>query len=152
MRVSLLSITMACQVLFLASQSLSQTPTLRPERVHFSASFPQGHGVLFALSASDAKRTVSSSNGEFESVLQLRGDVEVRQTTCPPKNGGCVTSPMILHADAIDYNENTGQMVARGNVYTSFVEPTSKQPRLQGDAPEPTRRPILSRSDSPAPE
>jgi hypothetical protein len=95
MKLLILSVAIACQLSPLASRAVCQESRSQPERLHFAVSFPQGHKVLFELTATSAQRVLSSS------VLQLTGDVEVRMTTCPPQGHVCVTSPMVLHADAV---------------------------------------------------
>jgi lipopolysaccharide assembly outer membrane protein LptD (OstA) len=146
MKLLMLTVAMACPTFALASQSVSQETKAPPQRLHFGISFPQGRPVLFDLTASSAKRVLSGA--ETESVLQLRGNVEVRMTTCPAKGHGCVTSPMVLHADAIDYNEKTGEMAAHGNVHTIFIGPSPEPHPAHDHAPEPLQRPVLARATS----
>jgi lipopolysaccharide assembly outer membrane protein LptD (OstA) len=142
MKLLMLSVVMGCQLFAAASQGVCQEAKPQPERLHFAFSFPQGHKVLFELTATSAQRVLSSS------VLQLTGNVEVRMTTCPPHGHGCVTSPMVLHADAVDYNEVTGQINAHGDVHTAFIELSPRGHRRQGYAPEPLQRPVLARAGS----
>ena len=142
MKLLILSAAIACQLSPLASRAVCQESTLQPERLHFAFSFPQGHKVDFELTATSAQRVLSSS------VLQLRGNVEVRMTTCPPQGHMCVKSPMVLHADAVDYNEATGQIDTHGDVHTTFIEPSPRGHRPQGYEPEPLQRPVLARARS----
>jgi lipopolysaccharide assembly outer membrane protein LptD (OstA) len=141
MKLLILSVAIACQLSPLASRALCQESRSQPERLHFAFS-PQGHKVLFELTATSAQRVLSSS------VLQLTGNVEVRTTTCPPQGHVCVRSPMVLHADAVDYNEATGQIDAHGDVHTTFTELSPRGPRPQGYEPEPLQRPVLARAGS----
>lgn len=53
---------------------------------------------------------------------------------------------MVLHADAVDYNEATGQIDAHGNVHTTFIEPSPRGHRPQAYEPEPSQRPLLARA------
>lgn len=69
-------------------------------------------------------------------------------TTCPPQGNECVTSPMVLHADAVDYNEATGQIDAHGDVHTAFIELSPRGRRPQGYEPEPLQRPVIARAGS----
>ena len=150
MKLLVVSIAMTCLSFVSASRAVCQNTNLKPQQLHFAISFPEGHRVLFELTASDAKRILTSGGGgpESEYILQLRGNVEVRTTTCPPTGNVCVTSPMVLQADAVDYNEKTGEINARGDVHTSFIDPSPRQPRPQGYAPEPLQRPTLARTRS----
>ncbi len=80
------------------------------------------------LAASQAQRDISArgalSSAEIQSVLQLRGNVEVMM--CSPGNHGCDYGSMVLHADAVDYNEQTHELDARGGVR---IRPYRSQPR-----------------------
>lgn len=62
---------------------------------------------------------------EGDSILQLRGNVEVRTIVCQPTGNACDKSPVVLRADAIDYNETTGELQAHGVVHTVLTEPRS---------------------------
>ena len=141
MKLLILSVAIACQLSPLASRAVCQEGRSQPERLHFAFS-PQGHKVLFQLTATSAQHVLSSS------VLQLTGNVEVRTTTCPPQGHVCVRSPMVLHADAVDYNEATGQIDAHGDVHTTFIELSPRRHRPQGYEPEPLQRPVLARAGS----
>jgi lipopolysaccharide assembly outer membrane protein LptD (OstA) len=140
MKLLILSVAIACQLSPFASRA--QESGSQPERLHFAFSFPQGHKVLFELSATSAQRILSTS------VLQLTGNVEVRMTTCPPQGKVCVASPMVLNADSVDYNEATGQIDAHGDVHTTFIKLSPRGHRPQGYEPEPLQRPVLARAGS----
>ena len=141
MKLLILSVAIACQLSPLASRAVCQESRSQPERLHFAFS-PQGYKVLFELTATSAQRVLSSP------VLQLTGNVEIRMTTCPPQGHVCVRSPMVLHADAVDYNEATGQIDAHGDVHTTFIKLSPKGHRPQGYEPEPLQRPVLARAGS----
>ena len=142
MRLLILSVAVACQLLPLASRAPGEESASKTERLHFEFSFPQGHKVLFELTSASAQHVLSTS------ILQLTGNVEVRMTTCPPQGHTCVKSPMILHADTVDYNEATGQIDAHGNVHTTFRDHSPGQQRSQGHEPEPLQRPVIARAAS----
>lgn len=154
MKLLLLSVALACQVFAFSSRSAcqvksvggadpdrphmahgQQSPTdpAQPERLHFSIPFPDGDTGRVELAASSAQRDLSTT--ETQSVLQLRGKVEVRMVTCPPKGHGCDFRSMVLHADAVDYNVKTGALDAHGNVhidpYRSNFEILPKQSSLK---------------------
>ncbi len=139
MKILILSVAIACQLSPLVSRAVCEEVKSPPERLHFAFSFPQGHKVLFELTAMNAQRVPSSQ------ILQLTGNVEVRMTTCPPQGRACVASPMLLHAESVDYNEATGQLDAHGDVYTTFIEVPTKGHRSPTYEPEPLERPVLAR-------
>jgi len=124
MKLLMLSAAMVCQVLALASRSVCQETKAQPERLHFSMPFPDGHKVKFELVASSAQRIPSSD--KTGDVLQLRGNVEVTMITCRPTGNLCDKSPLVLHADAVDYNEKTGEIDTHGDVHIVLIEPISK--------------------------
>jgi hypothetical protein len=103
----------------------SQRPYLNytdSPRLYFLMSPTESSGVV-VLVASSAQRDLSSlldlSSADTRTVLQLRGNVEV--TMCSPEghgdSHGCDRGSVVLHADAVDYNEKTGEMDVRGNVH-----------------------------------
>jgi lipopolysaccharide assembly outer membrane protein LptD (OstA) len=71
------------------------------------------------LAASNAQLNLSPqsnlTSAEIESVLQLRGDVQVRM--CAPSSHGCDKWSILLRADAVDYNEQTREIDAHGDVH-----------------------------------
>ena len=71
------------------------------------------------LAASNAQLTLSPqqnlTSAEVESVLQLRGDVQVRM--CAPAGHDCDKWSILLRADAVDYNEQTRAIDAHGDVH-----------------------------------
>lgn len=121
MKLLFLSVTLACQLFLFASLSTCQETKALPDRLHFSMPFPEGHKVIFDLSASSAQRVPSSS--QTGSILQLRGSVEVRMTTCRPAGNICDRSPIVLRADGVDYNERTGEIETLGEAHIVLIEP-----------------------------
>jgi hypothetical protein len=86
-------------------------------RLHFMTPSSNITGRV-ELAASNAQRNIrvrrGLSSAETESVLLLRGNVEVMM--CSPGNHGCDHGSMVLRADAVDYNEQTHELDARGYV------------------------------------
>jgi hypothetical protein len=129
MKLLMLSVVMACQVFALASQGVCQEAKPQPDRpylmhtksprLHFSIPPTESTGRV-ELTASSAER----SSTETEAVLQLRGNVEVMM--CPPGGHGCDNGSMVLHADAVDYNEKTHGIDVHGGVH---IEPYRSQPQ-----------------------
>jgi hypothetical protein len=117
MRLLLLGAVIAFQGFAFAPQSACQETKAQPERLHFSMPFPSGHKVIYELVASSA---------EAESVLKLRGDVEMTTMTCRPTGNVCDKSPMVQRADAVDYNERTGEIQTHGDVHIILIDPVSK--------------------------
>jgi lipopolysaccharide assembly outer membrane protein LptD (OstA) len=64
------------------------------------------------------------SSTETEAVLQLTGNVEVMM--CAPGGHGCDNGSIVLRANAVDYNEKTHEIDARGDVH---IEPYRRQPQ-----------------------
>ena len=123
MKFLLLSLAIACEAFAVNCRATCQETSPQPERQRFLYPFPNNSFKgRFELAASHAQRVqVQSSNG---TVLQLRGNAEVVTVVCrPPTNDPCVKSPLILRADAVDYNEKTGEISATGNVHTVLTQP-----------------------------
>jgi hypothetical protein len=137
MKLLMLSAVIACQVLAFASQGVCQEakpqadrPYLmhtKAPRLHFLIPPTESTGRV-ELTASSAERNLSAlrniSSTETEAVLQLRGNVDVMM--CAPGGHGCDSGSMVLHADAVDYNEKTHEIDARGDVH---IEPYRSQPQ-----------------------
>jgi lipopolysaccharide assembly outer membrane protein LptD (OstA) len=119
MKLPTLGVAIACQILGLASLAVCQEKEAQPERLHITRPFPEASPGRVELTASSIERDLSSK--ESESILLLKGNVEVRMITCgrskrPDDGVVCDEGSMILHADTVDYNEKTGEISARGNV------------------------------------
>jgi hypothetical protein len=131
MKLLMLSVAMACQAFAFAPQGICQQQNPQPERpyltyteaprLYFSVPATERIGRV-ELAASNAQRTLSPqanlTSAEIESVLQLRGNVQVRM--CEPSSHGCDKGSIFLRADAVDYNEQTREIDARGDVH---IEP-----------------------------
>jgi len=121
------SAAVACLVLSFVSQAISQEYPAQPERLHLKRPFPDNTPGRVELTASTAQRDLSTK--QSESILQLRGSVEVRIITCGPNDRGkvvCDNGSMVLHADRVDFNENTGEIHARGDVRIAPYQAKSK--------------------------
>jgi len=117
MKLLTLGVAVACQISAFAALAMCQEKEAQPERLHITRPFPDAPGRV-ELTASSIERELS--NKESESIFQLKGKVEVRMVTCGRGSRGncmvCDQGSMMLHADAVDYNEKTGEISARGNV------------------------------------
>jgi hypothetical protein len=136
MKLLMLSLVMS-QVLAFVPQGLCQEKQPAPRRpylehkevprLHFMTPSTGNTGRV-ELAASSAQRDIKAPRGlssaEVQSVLQLRGNVEVMM--CSPGNHGCDHGSMAIHADAVDYNEQTHEIDARGDVR---IKPYRSQPR-----------------------
>lgn len=116
------SLLVVGQFLGFTPRVVCQEATAGTARLHFSFPFPQNFNGRYELTASNAQRV--HTDGAAESILQLRGDVEVRTIVCRPTGNICDKSPIVLRADAIDYNEATGEIRAQGSVNTILVKPS----------------------------
>lgn len=85
-------------------------------RLHFMIP-PRGNTGEVVLEAWNAQRVltgpVNLSSAEIESVLELKGAVRVEM--CSPGALGCEPGSIVLHADAVDYNEKTQEIEAHGD-------------------------------------
>ena len=134
MKLLMLSVAMACQAFAFAPQGVCQQQNPQPERPYMTYteaprlyfSMPPAERIgRVELAASNAQLTLSPANltsAEIESVLQLRGNVQVRM--CAPSSRGCEKWSILLQADAVDYNEQTREIDARGDVH---IEPYRSQ-------------------------
>ncbi len=127
MRLPVLSVLVACLLFLAAPRGLSQQPNPQPERpylihtesprLHFSMPPTESAGRV-ELAATNAQLTFSSeptlTSAEIDSILQLRGNVQVR--ICLPSRYGCEKGSLLLHANAVDYNEKTREIDAHGDV------------------------------------
>jgi lipopolysaccharide assembly outer membrane protein LptD (OstA) len=120
MKLLTLGAAIACQILTFASLAVCQEKEAQPERLHITRPFPETSPGRVELTASSIERDLSSK--ESESILLLKGNVEVRMITCDRSKSDdhgvvCDEGSMMLHADTVDYNEKTGEISARGNVH-----------------------------------
>jgi hypothetical protein len=127
MKILMPGVAVACAALAFASEGICQQQ--KPEsdrpyleytetsRLHFNVP-PNGNTGRVVFESWSAQRILSSpldlSSAEIESVLKLKGAVQVRM--CSPGGLGCEQGSMVLHADAVDYNEKTQEIDAHGNV------------------------------------
>jgi lipopolysaccharide assembly outer membrane protein LptD (OstA) len=137
MKLLMLSAVMACQFFAFASQGVCQEAKPQPDRpylmhtkaprLHFLIPPTESTGRV-ELTASSAERDLSAqrntSSTENEAVLQLRGNVEVMM--CSPGGHGCDNGAMVLHADMVDYNEETHEIEAHGDVH---IDPYRSRPQ-----------------------
>ena len=118
MKLLTLGVAVACQIFAFAALAMCQEKEAQPERLHLTRPFPEISPGRIELTASSIERDLSSKKSE--SIYQLKGNVEVRMVTCGRGRHGnsmvCDQGSMMLHADAVDYNEKTGEISARGNV------------------------------------
>jgi lipopolysaccharide assembly outer membrane protein LptD (OstA) len=112
-----------------APHAICQDNRSQPERLHLTRPFPQSSPGRVELTASNIQRDLSSK--ERESIIHLRGNVEVRMVTCGPAGRddamACDKGSMVLHADEVDYNEKTGEINARGDVRVTPYQPSARQ-------------------------
>ena len=120
-------VAVACAAFAFASEGVCQQQDQQAERpylthteaprLYFSMPPTERIGRV-ELVASNAQLTLSPqpnlTSAEIESILQLRGNVQV--TMCAPSSHGCDKWSILLRADAVDYNEQTREIDAHGNV------------------------------------
>jgi hypothetical protein len=123
MKLLLPCVVMACQLFACASLTLCQETKGQQDRLHFLFPFPDGHNVVFSMEASNAQRI--PSNVGAGDVLQLRGNVELTMKAC--QRGECRKTPVVLHADGVDYNQKTGEIHTHGDVHIVLIDQVSKK-------------------------
>jgi hypothetical protein len=109
----ILSMVIIWQVSGFTSRAISQEPNGQAGRLHFTFPFPDGFKGRYELTASNGQ--LIHPNGGKDSILELRGNVEMRTIVCRPASNVCDKSPLVLRADAIDFNETTGEIQAQGS-------------------------------------
>jgi hypothetical protein len=127
MKLLMPGVAVACAAFAFASEGVCQQQNQQPDRpylehtetsrLHFTVP-PNGNTGRVVFEAWSAQRILSGpldlSSAEIESVLKLKGAVQVRM--CSPGGLGCEQGSMVLHADAVDYNEKTQEIDAHGDV------------------------------------
>lgn len=81
----------------------------------------QKHLVAFVVNGWANMLSAQSivKGAEYPTVVYLKGNVEVKTPVCPlvgKKPAKACDSYMVLHADAAEFHEDTGQIEAHGNV------------------------------------
>jgi hypothetical protein len=101
--------------------ALSFTVALRSVRGEEASEAQQKHLIAFVVDGWESRLSALSieRGAEYPTVVYLKGNVEVKTPVCPllgkrpPK---ACDSYMVLHADAAEFHEDTGQIEAHGNV------------------------------------
>jgi lipopolysaccharide assembly outer membrane protein LptD (OstA) len=133
MKLLTLCVAMASQFCAFATLAICQQTKTQSERLHLTRPFPERGAGRVEVTATSIQRDLSSK--ESESIIKLKGNVEVRMVTCGPTGHSghddefvCGKGSMLLHADEVDYNEKTGAIDARGNVHIApYQYPSSKK-------------------------
>jgi lipopolysaccharide assembly outer membrane protein LptD (OstA) len=126
MKLPVLSVVVACLSFISGPRGVCQQQNPQAERpylthtesprLHFLMPFTESTGPV-ELAASNAQFTLSPqpnlTSAEIESVLQLRGDVQVKMCSGSIQ---CEKWSMLLRADSVDYNEQTHEISAHGDV------------------------------------
>jgi hypothetical protein len=117
MKLTILGLAIASQVFTFAPRGICQDNPAQPERHQIVRPIPESGGGRVELTALRIERDLSSRAGE--SIVQLRGDAEIRMINCVSSGQGgtrVCENAMVLHADEVNYNEKTGEIEANGNV------------------------------------
>ena len=128
MKLPVLSVFVACLPFLPAPTATGQQQKSQPERPYLThAESPRLYFTMppterrgrVELAASNAQLDLGAqanlTSAEIESVLQLRGNVQV--VMCSPGGHGCDNGSILVRADAVDYNEKTGEMDVHGDVH-----------------------------------
>src|SRR5258706_2147328 len=92
------------------------------DQKHFAAHTPSA-AVSFVADSIQRQDPSGSTSQRFASVVQLRGNVQIR-TCCVQAPDGSKKRPprqvVMMRAEEVDFNQETGEMDVRGNVRVSF--------------------------------
>ncbi len=112
-----LFVAIVCQSLNFVPQASCQDNKAQLDRLYVTRSIPETGGGRVELAASEVQRDIS--NKASESIIQLKGNVEIKMITCAPtgrREGVVCEGAMVLRADAVEFNEKTGEIAASGHV------------------------------------
>ena len=118
MKLLTLFVAIACQGFNFVPRASCQESKAQLERLYLTRPIPESGGGRVELAASEVQRDLSSKASE--SIMQLKGNVEVKMITCTPtgrREGVVCESAMVLRADAVEFNEKTGEIAASGHVH-----------------------------------
>ena len=118
MKLLTLFVAIACQCLNFVPRASCQDNKAQSERLYLTRSIPESSGGRVELAASEVQRDLSSKASE--SIIQLKGHVEIKMITCTPtarREAKVCEGAMVLRADAVEFNEKTGEIAASGHVH-----------------------------------
>jgi hypothetical protein len=136
MKLLMLSVAIACQAVVFSPRGVSQEQRPQPDRpylehtetsrLYFMTITSEGRRVDFT--ASSAQRVLSGpldvSSANIDSILHLKGAVDVRM--CSERNCSRDHGAILVHADAVDYDDKTQEIDAHGDVR---IEPFPSRPQ-----------------------
>jgi len=111
------------------------------DQKHFAFHTPSA-ATSFVADSIQRQDPVSTSQ-RFASVVQLRGNVQIRTCCIQAPDWSKKRSPnpprqvVMMRADEVDFNQETGEMEVRGNVRVSL----QNYPNQTGTNPAPHKRP-----------
>jgi len=117
MKLLTLSVVIVCQSFSFVPQATYQDNKAQLDRLYVSRSIPESGGGRVEFAASEVQRDLS--NKASESIIQLKGNVEIKMITCVPSGRHeekLCEEAMVLRADAVQFNEKTGAISASGHV------------------------------------
>jgi hypothetical protein len=127
MRFAVLSVAAVCLPFIFAASGACQQDNPQPERPYLAHTEsprlyflmpPTESAGAIELAASNAEFALSPepnlTSAEIDSILQLRGNVQVRM--CSATRYGCEKGSIVLRANAVDYNAKTREIDAHGDV------------------------------------
>jgi hypothetical protein len=118
MKLLTLLVAIVCQSFNFVPQASCQGNKAQPDRLYLTRFIPESGGSRIELVASAVQRDLS--NKASESIIQAKGNVEIKMITCTPtgrREGKVCEGAMVLHADAVEFNEKTGEIAASGHVH-----------------------------------
>jgi lipopolysaccharide assembly outer membrane protein LptD (OstA) len=116
MKLLTLFVAMVCQCLIFVPRASCQDSKAQLDRLYITRAIPESGGGRIELAASEVQRDLS--NKASESIIQLKGNVELKMITCTStrREGQVCEGAMVLRADAVEFNEKTGEIAASGHV------------------------------------
>ena len=117
----------ACSIAVLAPEAGSSQDTVQSP-LHVIVPYDRAHVSLTADNIVREDPPVHGSTSPYASITRLTGHVEIRTCCIQPSPSNRVATPakdpprayLVIHADAADYHEDSGEIEAHGTVRVNF--------------------------------
>jgi lipopolysaccharide assembly outer membrane protein LptD (OstA) len=122
MKFLILGALIACPVILSCQEQ--KTPE-QAQPLHLWSA-PNGTRVAMAADSIARQDPDPPRPSPYASVIRLKGNVNIRTTTCIPagrRHTKVCEAAMLLRADEADFREETGEIEARGNVRVTLHPP-----------------------------
>lgn len=118
MKLLTLFVAIVCPCFNFVPRAACQDNKAQLDRLYLTRFIPDSGGGRVELAASEVQRDLS--NKASESIIQLKGNVEIKMITCTStgrREGKVCEGAMVLRADAVEFSEKTGEIAASGHVH-----------------------------------